>query len=116
MNDVFGYPHSVIVTTMKPAEDSAGVREPVPDKTVTVPCKVVPASAAEITARGLTDLGGAARTIMKVTSDSWPGGIYSEIEWNGRRFNQEGESAPHTAGFFSNRVVTFMVAQSAEFK
>ncbi|HEX9227488.1 MAG TPA: hypothetical protein VF885_12670, partial [Arthrobacter sp.] len=78
MSLIFGYPHTVTVTTMKAVKDLAGVNEIVADRVFEVPCKVEPVSS--------TDAG----TKMKVLCDSWPGGISSVVEWRGRKFNQEG--------------------------
>lgn len=113
MSRIFGYPHEVKVTVMKTATDRAGVKESVPDRTVTVPCKIEPVSATEMAARGMQDYGTAAVTAMKILADDWPGGIFSEIDWNGRKFNQAGEALRHTAGYFTQGVSVIIAAQNA---
>lgn len=113
MSHLTPYPHVVTVTTKKAVRDDAGSPEAVPDKTYTVPCKIQPLSSQELITHGL---GTVTRTTVKLLCDAWPGGLKSDVVWNGRKFSQPSEASTYDAGYFTKGVTVILQANDAEFK
>jgi hypothetical protein len=76
---------------------------------VAVSCSARPLSADESTLLGLQ-----ADTVYEVSANSWPGGLYSKIAWDGRDWSQRGETKHHTRGVGTRRDTAVIVADSAE--
>lgn len=62
------------------------------------------------------DLGLEAYTVCRVLATEWPGGPYSVIEWEGRRFEQHGEALRFDRSTATAHFEVVMVAQTAETK
>lgn len=109
--------HGVHTVTVTPVLESDGpYAEETLGEPVTVRCNVQPVSAAE-----RQDLGLTTTTAYRIKyfhpvhgGKPWPGGPYSKIDWQGRRFEQRGEAllssmSPRTAHY---KII--MVSQASE--
>lgn len=87
-------PHTVTVQPKTAVPDRLGGNKYVNSGApVDVRCSVQPLSAEELKTLGLE-----AVTTYRVLCRSWPGGIHSEVNWNGRPFSQHGEATVYSTG------------------
>lgn len=105
-------PHTLLVQRMRTEEDPdyGGTRK-VPDG---LPVTVTGAMVQPLTTTEASELGVRADTTLKVICRSWPGGIYSEVTWQGRALFQRGETRRHSIGRRTQHDTAVLVANSAE--
>jgi hypothetical protein len=54
--------------------------------------------------------------ILVPGNDPWPGGLHTQIEWKGERFDQYGEATLNETGIRTAHTVVYMQSRSAEVK